>query len=53
MEVPNKVVKLLNGLLTTELRAINQYFLDSKLAAPCGIRPPRGALPARLVRGDA
>jgi bacterioferritin len=31
-----KVVKLLNGLLTTELRAINQYFLDSKLAEHWG-----------------
>jgi bacterioferritin len=31
-----EVVKLLNGLLTTELRAINQYFLDSKLAAHWG-----------------
>jgi bacterioferritin len=30
------VVKALNGLLTTELRAINQYFLDSKLAAHQG-----------------
>jgi bacterioferritin len=30
------VVKLLNGLLTTELRAINQYFLDSKLAEHWG-----------------
>ena len=30
------VVKALNGLLTTELRAINQYFLDSKLAAHHG-----------------
>ena len=32
----SEVVKLLNGLLTTELRAINQYFLDSKLAAHWG-----------------
>jgi bacterioferritin len=31
-----EVVRLLNGLLTTELRAINQYFLDSKLAAHWG-----------------
>jgi bacterioferritin len=31
------VVKALNGLLTTELRAINQYFLDSKLAAHQGL----------------
>lgn len=30
------VVKLLNGLLTTELRAINQYFLDAKLAEHWG-----------------
>ena len=36
MAVDPKVVKLLNGLLTTELRAINQYFLDSKLASHWG-----------------
>jgi bacterioferritin len=36
MENNVEVVKLLNGLLTTELRAINQYFLDSKLAAHLG-----------------
>lgn len=30
------VVKALNVLLTTELRAINQYFLDSKLASHQG-----------------
>ena len=28
MEPNTEVVKLLNALLTTELRAINQYFLD-------------------------
>jgi bacterioferritin len=37
MEANGDVVKLLNGLLTTELRAINQYFLDSKLAAHWGL----------------
>jgi len=37
MESSVEVVKLLNGLLTTELRAINQYFLDSKLAAHWGL----------------
>jgi bacterioferritin len=37
MESKAKVAKLLNGLLTTELRAINQYFLDSKLAAHWGL----------------
>jgi bacterioferritin len=36
METSSEIVKLLNGLLTTELRAINQYFLDSKLAAHWG-----------------
>jgi bacterioferritin len=36
MEAKTEVVKALNGLLTTELRAINQYFLDSKLAAHWG-----------------
>jgi bacterioferritin len=37
METNPEVVRLLNGLLTTELRAINQYFLDSKLAAHWGL----------------
>ena len=37
METNPEVVKLLNGLLTTELRAINQYFLDSKLATHWGL----------------
>jgi bacterioferritin len=36
MASDGKVIKLLNGLLTTELRAINQYFLDSKLAEHWG-----------------
>jgi bacterioferritin len=36
MEASAEVVKALNGLLTIELRAINQYFLDSKLAAHWG-----------------
>jgi bacterioferritin len=31
-----EVVRALNGLLTTELRAINQYFLDAKLAGHWG-----------------
>jgi bacterioferritin len=37
METNPEVVKLLNGVLTTELRAINQYFLDSKLATHWGL----------------
>jgi bacterioferritin len=37
MEANTEVVKLLNVLLTTELRAINQYFLDSKLASHWGL----------------
>jgi len=37
MEANTEVVKLLNALLTTELRAINQYFLDSKLASHWGL----------------
>jgi bacterioferritin len=37
MEANTEVVKLLNSLLTTELRAINQYFLDSKLASHWGL----------------
>jgi bacterioferritin len=37
METNPDVVKLLNGVLTTELRAINQYFLDSKLASHWGL----------------
>jgi bacterioferritin len=37
MKTNSDVVKLLNGLLTTELRAINQYFLDSKLASHWGL----------------
>ena len=36
MEERTEVVRVLNGLLTTELRAINQYFLDSKLAGHWG-----------------
>jgi len=36
MEQRTEVVRVLNGLLTTELRAINQYFLDSKLAGHWG-----------------
>jgi bacterioferritin len=36
VKAKSQVVKLLNGLLTTELRAINQYFLDSKLATHWG-----------------
>jgi bacterioferritin len=36
MEPNTEVVKLLNALLTTELRAINQYFLDHKLASHWG-----------------
>jgi bacterioferritin len=37
METNNEVVRTLNGLLTTELRAINQYFLDAKLAGHWGL----------------
>jgi bacterioferritin len=37
MESRPQVVRILNGLLTTELRAINQYFLDSKLAEHWGL----------------
>lgn len=37
MKTNSDVVKLLNGLLTTELRAINQYFLDCKLASHWGL----------------
>jgi bacterioferritin len=37
METNPEVVKLLNGVLTTELRAINQYFLDCKLASHWGL----------------
>jgi hypothetical protein len=33
VEANQDVVKALNGLLTIELRAINQYFLDSKMAS--------------------
>jgi bacterioferritin len=36
MEASSEVVKALNGLLTIELRAINQYFLDCKLASHWG-----------------
>jgi bacterioferritin len=36
MESSTEVVRLLNGLLTTELRAINQYFMDCKLAVHWG-----------------
>jgi bacterioferritin len=36
MQGSSEIVKLLNGLLTIELRAINQYFLDCKLAAHWG-----------------
>ncbi len=37
MEAKTGVVKVLNGLLTIELRAINQYFLDSKMAEHWGL----------------
>jgi bacterioferritin len=37
VEADQEVVRSLNGLLTTELRAVNQYFLDSKLAAHWGL----------------
>jgi bacterioferritin len=37
LEGNSEVVRLLNGLLTTELRAINQYFLDSKMAGHWGL----------------
>jgi bacterioferritin len=36
-ETNAEVVKVLNGLITLELRAVNQYFLDSKLAAHWGL----------------
>jgi len=36
MEAHTEVVRTLNALLTTELRAINQYFLDTKLAGHWG-----------------
>jgi bacterioferritin len=36
MGANTEVVRTLNGLLTTELRAINQYFLDAKLAGHWG-----------------
>jgi bacterioferritin len=37
VEANTEVVRLLNGLLTVELRAINEYFLDSKLAEHWGL----------------
>src|SRR5579862_9382064 len=37
LETNQEVVRSLNGLLTTELRAINQYFLDSKMAGHWGL----------------
>ena len=37
MEANADVVRALNGLLTTELRAINQYFMDCKLAEHWGL----------------
>jgi bacterioferritin len=37
VEADQDVVRSLNGLLTTELRAVNQYFLDSKLASHWGL----------------
>jgi bacterioferritin len=36
MEANSDVLRSLNGLLTIELRAINQYFLDSKMASHWG-----------------
>jgi bacterioferritin len=36
MDASPDVVKVLNGLLTIELRAISQYFLDAKLAQHWG-----------------
>src|SRR6266511_1342069 len=36
MEASTEVMRALNGLLTIELRAINQYFLDCKLAEHWG-----------------
>lgn len=37
VEANQDVVRSLNGLLTIELRAVNQYFLDSKLASHWGL----------------
>jgi bacterioferritin len=37
LEKSSEVVKALNGLLSVELRAINQYFLDSKMASHWGL----------------
>ncbi len=37
MESTTETLKLLNGPLTTELRAINQHFLDCKLNAHWGL----------------
>jgi len=37
VEADQDVVRSLNSLLTTELRAVNQYFLDSKLASHWGL----------------
>jgi bacterioferritin len=37
VETNAETVKVLNALLTIELRAINQYFLDSKLASHWGL----------------
>jgi bacterioferritin len=36
MEAKSSVVQMLNGLLTTELTAVNQYFLHSRMCASWG-----------------
>ena len=36
-----EIIELLNEVLTAELTAINQYFIDAKMCDELGLRPTR------------
>ena len=52
MQGDPRIVELLNEVLTAELTAVNQYFLDAKMFDNLGLSTAWRALPHRVDRRD-